>query len=394
MFVDLMLKKNPSLIKAGVNMHQNGEIMPNTYLIDVDAVRHNARCLVKSAKENNINLYMMTKQIGRNPMLAKIIRECGIEKAVAVDPWEALTLAKEGIKLGNVGHLVQIPKFLIKDILSYEPEIVTVFSVEKAKQISEIATKLNRVQDIMLRVVGKSDNIYDGQVGGFKETELIEKAKEIMNLKGVNIAGVVAFPCFLYDEKANDIKETPNAMTALRCKEILERELNIKLKQINTPSANTSTSMHLLKKLGATHAEPGHALTGTTPLHAYNEELPEIPAMIYVTEISHMFDDKAYVFGGGYYRRSKMKKALVGRDFDQLKENDLKTVELLPESIDYYGTLQIGDKKVRVGDTAIYSYRTQIFVTRSEVVLVEGIQKNKPKIIGAFDSLGKKLDRS
>ncbi len=51
------------------------------------------------ADKNNIKLYMMTKQIGRNPEVAKLISRVGIDKAVAVDPWEALTLAKNGVKL-------------------------------------------------------------------------------------------------------------------------------------------------------------------------------------------------------------------------------------------------------------------------------------------------------
>lgn len=391
MFIDVTLKRNPSLIETGINLHQSGEIDANTYVIDVDAVRHNVKSLSLSASDNGVGLYMMTKQIGRNPLLAKIISESGIEKVVAVDPWEALTLAKEGIKLGNVGHLVQVPKNMIKKILKYKPEIVTVFSVEKAKQISDVAKELGIVQDIMLKVVGKEDNIYDGQVGGFKESELLEKATEIMKLECVNIAGVVAFPCFLYDVDTNKIKPTPNAFTAIRCKELVEKELGLKLKQINTPSANTSTSLHWLKELGSNMGEPGHALTGTTPLHAYKEDLPEIPAMIYVSEISHLYDDRAYVFGGGYYRRSKMKKALVGSSFDEAKNNQLKTVELLPESIDYYGTLEIEDNKASIGDTVVYSFRTQIFVTRSEVALVEGIQTGNPKVIGVYDSLGKKI---
>ena len=34
------------------------------------------------------------------------------------------------------------------------------------------------------------------------------------------------------------------------------------------------------------------------------------------------------------------------------------------------------------------AFRYQIFVTRSDVVLVKGIQSGKPEIIGVYDSLG------
>ena len=57
-----------------------------------------------------------------------------------------------------------------------------------------------------------------------------------------------------------------------------------------------------LADAGATQVEPGHGLTGTTPLHAL-EDLPEIPAVVYVTEISHFIDGEAYCFGGGLYYR-------------------------------------------------------------------------------------------
>ena len=34
-----------------------------------------------------------------------------------------------------------------------------------------------------------------------------------------------------------------------------------------------------------------------------------------------------------------------------------------------------------------------MFVTRSEVVLVEGIQSEKPEIIGKYTSLGEKIEK-
>ncbi|WP_225377309.1 alanine racemase, partial [Escherichia coli] len=36
--------------------------------------------------------------------------------------------------------------------------------------------------------------------------------------------------------------------------------------------------------------------------------------------------------------------------------------------------------------------RTQIFVTRSDVVLVSGIHCGEPKIVGRYDSLGNPLE--
>ena len=46
--------------------------------------------------------------------------------------------------------------------------------------------------------------------------------------------------------------------------------------------------------------EPGNGLHGTTALHAV-EDLPELPAVLYLTEVSHLSGGKAYCFGGGFY---------------------------------------------------------------------------------------------
>lgn len=390
MFLYMTLRRNPLLIEYTAAFHREGKIRPNTYVLDMDAIKVNTLKLVEAAQRHGIKLYMMTKQIGRNPEVARAIAACGIEKAVAVDPWEAITLAEAGIKLGNVGHLVQIPTGMIREILTYRPEVVTVFTLEKAREISETALELGMVQDILLRVVGPKDMIYEGQAGGFKEDELIETVKIIKRLQGVRIAGVTAFPCFLYDQEEGRVKKTENADTVIRCAEMLKERAGIEIRQVNTPSATATASLPLLEELGATHGEPGHGLTGTTPLHGY-EESGEIPAMVYVSEISHCFEDKAYVYGGGYYRRSCMKNAMVGKDFERMKSNILEVEELLPEAIDYYGILKTGDKKVQVGDTVIYAFRTQVFVTRSEVALMEGIQDGAPRITGIYDNMGRKL---
>ncbi|NLC42302.1 MAG: hypothetical protein GX775_05575 [Erysipelothrix sp.] len=59
------------------------------------------------------------------------------------------------------------------------------------------------------------------------------------------------------------------------------------------------------------------------------------------------------------------------------------------DSIDYY--FQLGTT-YKVSSPVIMAFRFQIFVTRSRVALVEGIQSNQPKIIGMFDSLGNRHD--
>jgi predicted amino acid racemase len=155
---------------------------------------------------------------------------------------------------------------------------------------------------------------------------------------------------------------------------------------VNVPSANCCASMSLVHELGGNNAEPGHGLTGTTPLHAASNQ-PERVGYAYVTEVSHNYEDHAYCYGGGHYRRGHLASALVGTS----SEN----AQLIPvsapdnDSIDYH--FELG-RNAAVGDTAIMCFRTQIFVTRSRVAVVEGLSSGNPRIIGQFNHLGERED--
>jgi len=329
----------------------------------------------------------MTKQIGRNPIICKEFMKLGYEGAVVVDFKEAEVMINNGIKIGHVGHLVQIPKALVEKVVRSKPDYITVYTLEKAKEINEVCEKFGLKQNIMLRVLGGNDNLYSGQYGGFKLEELNEIGKELIKLKNLNIAGVTSFPCFLYDEEINEIKRTNNIDTIKEAKEILEREFHIKIEQLNMPSATCVNTIKKIHEEGGTHGEPGHGLTGSTPYHKYNNGL-ELPAMVYVTEVSHNLLDKGYCYGGGHYRRSHMENALVGESMDNSKM--IKVIPPTDESIDYHFELS---ENCKVSDTVIMAYRTQIFVTRSNVALVKGIKGGKPEIVGIYDSQGELVSR-
>lgn len=376
-------RHNRKLLEVSLKLHQRGVISPNTYVVDLDTVKENAIALKNEARKWEIELFFMTKQVGRNPILAKAIVEAGIEKAVAVDPWEALSLNKTGIKIGHVGHLVQIPKKMIADILKLNPDYVTVFSYENAKAISDVANQLGKKQRIFLRIANPGDFLYDGQKGGFSFANLKENIEKLEGLTGVTIAGLTSFPCLFVQGRHPTI--TPNVLSMQEAKSFLENRGYRDL-ELNMPSATSTATLELLKENGATQAEPGHALTGTTPLHA-EKSLAEKPGMVYVSEVSHLDDHYTYVYGGGFYPRSHMKHALVGSTPSHLKEVDV--MENNPTSIDYYGTLCT--RNANVGDTAIFAFRTQIFVTLAQIAVVKNLSSS-PKLVGVYDSMGHQLN--
>lgn len=384
MFLDVTSRRNPRLLDAARLLHQTGQILPDTYVLDLDTIEHNVKILADSAKTAEIELFYMTKQFGRNPLVSKKIHEAGIEKAVVVDYKEALVLMEEGLPLGNVGHLVQIPQGILKKILTYGTEYVTVFSIEKLKKINSVAKDLGIIQKILVKIIDSDDEVYEGQFGGFKLSEIKRLSDEVKQMANIQISGITSFPCFLFDGKS-DLKLTHNVETVAKAKQMF-LENGIQIEALNIPSATCSKTIPIIKSIGGTQGEPGHALTGTTPLHS-KIDLPELPAMVYVSEISHNLAGKSYFYGGGYYRRGHLESALI------FEENEFVKDRVLPfgaESIDYYLSTEV---EHAVGSTVLAAFRTQIFVTRSDVAVVSGIQKGQPKLEGIYNSLGDLVKR-
>ncbi|PLT29865.1 YhfX family PLP-dependent enzyme [Peribacillus deserti] len=380
MFINMTLKRNQGLIKSAVKLHQSGQIPANTYVIDLDSLEHNVKKLSESAAEHGLNLYYMTKQIGRSGFAGHIIENSGIERAVAVDIDEAFELKKENCHIGNIGHIVQPGKNQWREVLTdLEPEVVTLFSVERGKQLSEAAENLGFTQDVILRVLKQEDMIYPGQFGGFMLDQLEDSLDELVKLKGIRVIGITSFPVLQINTEKTGFNFTSNIDTLKQARVILENK-GIKVTHVNAPSATSCYTIPMLKEMGVTHGEPGHALTGTTPLHAYKEDLQEIPCIVYASEISHMDDSHAYTIAGGFYARSNMENALYGSNETDIVKQRTKVDFVSPENIDYYGALQrTGD--MSVGDTVIYAFRTQIFVTRAHVAYVRNVNSQNPELV-------------
>jgi predicted amino acid racemase len=313
------------------------------------------------------------------------IRAGGLDHGTAIDTTEAYTLAANGIRLGNVGHLTQIPTHDLEPILRLAPDYVTVFGIDKARQVSEVAARLQREVKLILRVTRPDDLFYPGQVGGIALDEVVETARTINALPNVRVAGVTSYPCVTVDD--GQLEELPNLETVVMARDRLERALGYELTCVSAPGNTCSSALPLLAAHGITHAEPGHGLTGTTPLHADSEQ-PEVPALVYISEVSHVQDHTAYIYGGGFYRRSHLSRALVGSRPEHLNET-VAAQQPSMDMIDYYGQLDDVPPRVRVGDTVVAAFRTQIFVTRSSVAVVKGLHEGQPTLLGLWDFRGR-----
>ncbi|HEY0188071.1 MAG TPA: alanine racemase [Cellulomonas sp.] len=390
MFLPVTEARNRPLIEAAFTLHARGALSPDTYVVDRDAVDRNAAALAAAGAAHGVELWFVVKQLGRNPLLIRTVAR-HLPRAAAIDVREAGLLHAAGVGLGNVGHLVQIPVRDLPRVLSWRPRVVTVFDRENLRAVSAEAERQGRVQDVLLRIEGDPHATYPGQEGGVPVEEVAAVHAAAGELPGVRVAGVTGFPCVLFT--GPEARPTPTATLerVRRAGDVL-RSLGVHDPVVDLPSGSSVSSLSDLAAWGATHAEPGHALTGTTPQHAVDPALAEVPAMVYLTEVAHRSAGRPLVFGGGFYPRGHVRSALV-----RTGQGDLRTaVAAAPaDHIDYYRTLTPAPEQaaaILVGDPVVLAFRTQVFVTRSRLAVVSGLSSGEVRLDGLFDSDGRALD--
>ena len=393
MFLNSIIRRNPEMIKWAVTLHQKGQIPSNSYVVDVDTVYDNAKILFDEAKKYELQIFAMTKQIGRNPILLDAIKRAGIDSCVTVDMNDARPVHANGMKIGHLGHLVQVPHHETEAGMSFEPEYWTVFSYEKAKAISE-SIKGNREQKILARIYADGDTFYKGHEGGFKAEDIVEVRNRINQMKGLKFVGITSFPTQLFDEKEKKVVPTPN-METLKKAAIVLKKAGMETVEINAPGTTSSVLFKGLAEAGVTQVEPGNSLAGTIPSNAF-EDFAETPAMIYVSEVSHKHNGKAYCYGGGMYVDPVFSaydvNALVGNTPIKALNNKIICDIPDPSAIDYYGILDTKENDdVRQGDTVIFGFRAQTFVTRAYMVPVSGLKEGKPIVEGIYSVDGRKV---
>jgi predicted amino acid racemase len=406
MFLELLRHRNPALLRAAGDLALQRRIPPNTFVLDLDAIRANGAVIRAEAERVGLALYFMTKQIGRNPLVTEALTGPGGQETVAVDIADANALLAHGFRLGHVGNLVQLPSIDIPRIVGLEPEVISVFSAEKARQISAAASSLGRTQGLLLRVADPERDIYlPGMDGGIPLGELAGAARQIAALPGVRIDGVTTFPALAYSEAATP-EPTPNFDTLLKAREILTG-LGLSVRQVNAPGNTCSYTLATQAALGATHVEPGHGFLGTTPFHL-RHDLPEVPAACYVTEVAHHVGDRAYVYGGGFFVDDPVwldpgfqRTAMVGSTAEELSEHQESFFGAGSGTtggfggIDYYGFISGTPRTVPVGATVVMGFRMQSFVTRANIAVISGATNSdsgKPvQLHGVFDQMGNRL---
>ncbi|MFV0287619.1 MAG: alanine racemase [Demequina sp.] len=391
MFLDLTRRRNPALIRDAVALHRAGLIPHNTSVIDLDAVGRNASAFASEAAAHGLTPFAMTKQIGRNPDVSAALVRQGITHAVGVDLECAIAASVGGLAIGHLGHLVQIPRHRAGEAAALAPSFWTVFSLDKAREAGAASVAAGREQPVLARISAPGDRFYRGHEGGFDAASIVEVADQIDAIDGVRFAGVTSFPATLFDAESGTAASTPNLATLTRAKEALLAAGREHV-ELNAPGTTSTSILGTLAAAGATQVEPGHGLTGTTPLHAVTDLIEE-PAIVYVSEVSHLWGPDAYVFGGGLYVDPVLgdvpTRALVLGDGDDPDTAQARDVDMpAATAIDYYATLRADQGPVATGDTVVFGFRPQVFVTRGLTAAVSGIGSGAPRVEGIWSADG------
>jgi predicted amino acid racemase len=390
MFLSQILRRNPSLIDACVELHQRGIIPANSYVLDIDTLRHNAALMVREGKKYGLRIFAMTKQIGRNPAALSALKEEGIDACVCVDMDDVYPVRAGGMRIGHLGHLVQIPANRIAAAVSAGPEYWTVYSLEQARAISRVLPP-GKSQNIMMRIFKAGDTFYKGHEGGFAVENIGENIEKINAMPGLRFAGLTTFPAQLFNFETKKVEPTHNFLTLMETADHIRRSMSGTL-EVNAPGTTSGMLFKNLAESGVTQVEPGHGLTGTCPQHVFGD-LAEEPALVYVSEVSHRYNGKDYCYGGGLYIDPVFGaydvKACVGNTPERAKAQLISCDIPGPEAIDYYGILRTAaPHQVAPGDTVVFGFRAQVFVTRSYVVPVTGIRSGNPKAGGIYFANG------
>lgn len=390
MFLRPLLDRNPDFVAAAMQLHQRDELPANAYVLDLDAVEGNARRITEEADRLGLTVLAMTKQVGRNPGFVEAVAAGGIHAGVAVDMTDARALDRGGLAVGHLGHLVQVPRAEADAAAALDPTWWTVYSHDKAQEAAAASARQGRVQDLLARIHAPRDTFYRGHEGGFAAADIVDVAGRLGSLDGARFAGITTFPALLIDHAARRVAPTPNLRTLAEALEALQRSGHDRV-EVNAPGTTSSAVLEALAEAGTTQVEPGHGLTGTTPYHVY-EELPETPAVLYLSEVSHLHGGDAYCFGGGLYIDPVFEdypvQALVGSG-PTTDPADLLPIEIPPPAaIDYYGMIDVGDRPVLAGDTVVLGFRIQAFVTRAYVVGLRGVATGAPRVTGIHDVTG------
>lgn len=377
-------------------------------MVDLDRIAANCRVLSAAIADTRLGTFFEAKQFGRCPPICAAVRENGFDAALAIDMEELYALERQGIPIGHAGHLGQIPAADVARVVTgTRPQYLTVFSLEKCQQIAEVAASHGLVQAVVLRVDGPRDIVARSLAGGVAEADALRMIADIDRMDGVRFAGFTTYPAIRFDLGRRCWVTTSNFETMTRLAGRVQRELGIEVDHINAAGNICAASVGLIAG-GATHCEPGQAFVGGLVANAFTDQA-EIPAMAYVTEVSHVVDGVPYVFASSWVANNTvgiwnqldydvLLGTIPGADGAAGRPVAAKPQQFAasdPTAFMYNAIRPLDGRGASIADTVVFGFRSQLYRANGGLLaVVAGLADGVPRLRGLFDRNGNAVARA
>ena len=288
MFLDVLRRRNPRFVEAAIAPPPRRASIPaNAYVLDLDAVEANTRALTAEADRHGLKVFAMTKQVGRSSGFCRAVRRGGIRRSVAVDMACARATHRAGLPVGHLGHLAQVPRAEARAAAALRPDYWTVFNEEKAGEAGRCGRRLRLRAAAARTHPGRGRYLLPrprGRISGRRDRRRRRPARRAGGRplrRHHHVPGAALRP---RDAQGPPDAEPRDARAGRRRRWPMPGGA---ASRSTPPAPPRPPWSRALAEAGATQIEPGNGLHGTTALHVF-EDLPELPAVLYLTEVSHL----------------------------------------------------------------------------------------------------------
>lgn len=264
--------------------------------IDLDKIALNMRNIKKLVHNKDVIAVIKADAYGHGALdIAPVLIENGASRFAVAVITEALELINGGIKC-PIMILGYTPLEFGEDLINNNIE-QTVYDLNYAKKLSEIATKLGKTAKIHIAL-----DTGMGRIGFIPNEESLKDVLEISKLKGIEIIGI--FTHFsTSDEKDKEYTNIQFKKIKDFNEELIKNGLNIKIKHVSNSGAIIDLPETYLDAVRA-----GIILYGYYPSNEVKKEQLNIePALTLKTKVAHVktLDKDMYVSYGRKFKTDR-----------------------------------------------------------------------------------------
>ena len=231
----------------------------------------------------------MTKQLGRNPDVSRVLATNGIPAAVTVDLACAIAASNGGLRIGHLGHLVQIPRY--RGVPRRLARPVTTGRCSATRRRRRPVPRPSRAARCRSSCCASSPRATASTPGTRAASRPTTWSRWPTASTASPACGSRGSPLSRRrsSTRTRAAAATPNRTTlARRCRGAAR--FRPRRRAAERPGHHLGVGARAARRRRAPHRwSPGHGLTGTTPVTP-SSDLVEEPAIAYLSEVSHLWN--------------------------------------------------------------------------------------------------------